>query len=60
MNTYKKQYIEQLHHIKRISSSMDIYDNEASCLLEDLLNNKKLEYVDICSGENMYAPILLK
>ena len=52
-NTYTKQDIEQLHNLKRIYSYDDKYDNEGSCLLEDLFRNNKLEYVYIKNGENI-------
>ena len=44
-NIYKKQDIEQLHNLKRIYSYNDRYDNDESCLLEDLFKYSKLEYV---------------
>lgn len=46
-NMYKKHNIEQLYNLKRIYIMDDNYINENNCFLEDLIKNKKMEFVHI-------------
>lgn len=48
-----------MRKLKRFYSKNDIYVNETSCLLEDLFENNKLEYVSVLKGQNISESILL-
>ena len=49
-NTYNRDNIVPLKNLRRIYSSNDNYEQNGNCLLQDLFENNKLEYVYINNG----------
>ena len=50
-NTYNRDDILPLRNLRRIYSSNDNYEQNGSCLLQDLFKNNKLEYVHMYSDK---------
>ena len=51
-NTYNSNDIVPLKNLRRIYSSNDKYQQNGNCLLQDLFNSNKLEYVYVWNNQS--------